>query len=106
LEEKNKMDLLEQRLNELWLRKTTPSNHLEPEPEPEPLTHVMGVTFREPVTISGAMLMPGRYLFQLPDPRVRPHHVEIFNEDQTKLVANVLLGGRHLSDGYWEAIAA
>jgi hypothetical protein len=98
------MDLLEQRLTDLWLRHTTPSN--TPDPEPEQFPNRMGVTFREPTKISDTMLMPGRYVFQLPDPGTEPHHIEIFDEDQTKLVAKITLEGRKCSDGTWEAITA
>jgi len=95
------MDPLEQRLNNLWVRQTTPSNHFEPEPEPEDFPHIMGVTVKEPMKISGTMLMPGRYVFQLPDPGTQPNRVEIFNGDQTQLVANVILGGGHSPRDMW-----
>jgi len=49
----------------------------------------MGVTFREPMNISGTLLMPGRYVFRLLDPRTDRNQVEIFNEDQTKLIARI-----------------
>jgi hypothetical protein len=101
--ERKNMDLLEQRLTNLWLRQTTPSN--TPDPEQEQFPNRMGVTFREPMKISGTMLMPGRYVFQLPDPGTQPNHVEIFNEDQTKLVANITLGGLRFYDGTGEASA-
>ena len=44
--------------------------------------------------ISGTTLMPGRYVFRLLDPGTESDHVEIFNEDQKKLIAKIdpLLG--------------
>ena len=97
------MDLLEQRLTNLWLRHTTPSNHPAPEAEPEQFPNRMGVTFREPTRISDTMLTPGRYVFLLPDPGAEPNHLEIFKDDQTTLVANMTLGALQFSDGTWEA---
>jgi len=97
------MDLLEQRLTNLWLRHTTPSNHPAAEAEPEQIPNRMGVTFKEPTKISDTMLTPGRYVFLLPDPGAEPNHLEIFNDDQTALVANMTLGDLQLSDRTWEA---
>ena len=101
LEEGIHMDPIEQRLNNLWVRQTAPSNHFEPELEPEEFPHIMGVTVKEPMKIYGTMLVPGRYVFQLPDPRTQPNHVEIFNGDQTQLVANVILGVMNSSRDTW-----
>ena len=78
-----------------------PEEPEEPEPEPEDFPHIMGVTVKEPMKISGTMLMPGRYVFQLPDPGTQPNRVEIFNGDQTQLVANVILGGGHSPRDMW-----
>jgi hypothetical protein len=99
------MDPLEQRLNNLWLRHTTPSNHAAAETQPE-LPNRMGVTLREATKISDVMLTPGRYVFQLPDPALHPDHLEIFNDDQTSLVANLTVGASQSSDGTWEADTA
>jgi hypothetical protein len=98
------MNLLEQRLSDLWLRQTTPCHQLEPEQRPFP--NRMGVTFRAPTKISGTMLMPGRYVFELPDPGKKPNHVEIFNGDETKLVAHIMFRDLQSSDGGWEAMSA
>jgi hypothetical protein len=49
----------------------------------------MGVTFIEPMKISGTILLPGRYVFRLLDPGSARNYVEIFNEDQTRLVAEI-----------------
>jgi hypothetical protein len=97
------MDLLEQRLTNLWLRHTTPSNHPAAEAEPERRPNRMGVTLRATTKISDTVLTPGRYVFLLPDPAAEPNHLEIFNDDQTALVANMTLGKPQFSDRTWEA---
>jgi hypothetical protein len=101
-ERRKTMDPLEQRLNNLWLRHTAPSNHVAAETEPEPPNR-MGVTLRAATKISDIMLTPGRYVFQLPDPASHPDHLEIFNDDQTSLIANLTLGALPSSDATWEA---
>jgi hypothetical protein len=97
------MDPLEQRLTNLWLRDTTPSNQPATEVEPERLPNRMGVTFRAPMRISDTVLTPGRYVFLLPDPGAEPNHLNIFNDDQTALVANMTLGDPQFSCRTWEA---
>ena len=97
------MDLLEQRLTNLWLRRTTPSNHPAAEVVPEQFPTRMGVTFRAPTRISDTVLTPGRYVFLLPDPGAEPNHLNIFNDDQTALIANMTLGDPQFSDRTWEA---
>jgi len=81
------MDLLKQRLNHLWLRQATLP--MPPDPEPGKFVKKMGITFREPMFISGKMLLPGRYLFRLVDPVADRDHVEIFSEDRTTLLAEI-----------------
>lgn len=81
------MGLLVQRLTDLWERPSTPPT--PPCPEQDEIPNRMGVTFREPMKISGTVLMPGRYVFRLLDPRAEHNHVEIFNDDQTKLIARI-----------------
>ena len=97
------MDPLEQRLTNLWLRHTTPSNRPAAEAEPERLPSRMGVTFRAPTRISNTVLTPGRYVFLLPDPGAEPNHLNIYNDDQTALVANMTLGDPQFSDRTGEA---
>ena len=91
------MDLLEQRLIYLSQRQTTPSH--PPDAEQEQFPNRMGVTVTEPMEISGTLLMPGRYVFRLPDPDPKSNQVEIFNEDQTKLIATINLGGLRFPTG-------
>lgn len=97
------MDPLEQRLTNLWLRHNTPSNHPAAEAVPERLPNRMGVTLRAPTRISDTVLTPGRYVFLLPNPGAEPNHLNIFNDDQTALVANMTLGDSQFSDQTWEA---
>jgi hypothetical protein len=81
------MGLLMQRLTDLWERPNTPPT--PPCPEQDQIPTRMGVTFREPMNISGTVLMPGRYVFRLLNPSTEPNHFEVFNEDQTKLIARI-----------------
>jgi hypothetical protein len=81
------MDLLQQRLTHLWMRPTTTT--FPPQPEQYVVPNRMGVTFNAPMNISGTTLLPGRYVFRLLDPLTQRNHVEIFNEDRTKLVAEL-----------------
>jgi len=81
------MDLLKQRLTDLWIRQGTPAFPLEAAQTEVPKG--MGLTFRKPTKISGSTLMPGRYIVRSLDGGVQPDHFGIFNEDQTKLVAEI-----------------
>lgn len=81
------MDPLKERLTYLWTRQDAPIFPLESGQSPVPKR--MGLTFIEPMKISGAMLLPGRYVFRLVDPGTERNRVEIFNEDRTKLVAEI-----------------
>ena len=91
------MDPLEQRLIDLSLREAQPS--LPPDQEQEEFPDRMGVTITEPMKISGVALMPGRYVFRLPAAGAESHCVEIFNEDETRLVAKISLGGLRFPTG-------
>jgi hypothetical protein len=46
----------------------------------------MVVTFREAWTISGTVLLPGRYVFRLQDVGTDRNVVEVFKEDSTERV--------------------
>jgi hypothetical protein len=81
------MGLLIQRLTDLWDRPHTPPT--PPCLEQGQISNRMGVTFREPTKISGTVLMPGRYVFRMLAPGTERNDVEIFNEDQTKLIAKI-----------------
>ena len=47
------------------------------------------VSFSAPVAIPGQVLPPGRYVFKLADPQSDRPIVQIFTEDQSKLVATI-----------------
>ena len=79
------MSPLSERLSNLWLRQ--PPTPFVPRAEAEPRTECMVVTLTKPLKVSGTMLWPGRYVFQLLEPEEGRHLVNIFNEDQTRLVA-------------------
>jgi len=81
------MGLLIQRLTDLWERPAAPPVPAFPEQDQSPTK--MGVTFRGPMNISGTVLMPGRYVFRLLNSSTGRSHVEVFNEDQTKLIAKI-----------------
>jgi len=89
------MDILKQRLNQLWLRQTAPAIPVFPVQGQFP--NSMGVTFREPKTISGTMLSPGRYVFRLldagsghsQDSAAEPNRVRFFNDDRSRPIAEL-----------------
>ncbi|MGD0220895.1 MAG: hypothetical protein ABSF71_01045 [Terriglobia bacterium] len=81
------MDPLKERLTHLWMRQDTPVFPLETGQGQVPKR--MGLTFLEPMKISGSTLLPGRYVFRLVEPGTERNRVEIFNEDQTRLVAEI-----------------
>jgi hypothetical protein len=91
------MDPLEERLTDLWHRQAKPS--LPPDSELEDSHDRMGVTVTEPMKISGTVLMPGHYVLRLPGPDVKPGQVEIFNEDETRLIATITCGGLQFPTG-------
>jgi len=47
------------------------------------------VTFNAPVQIPNQVLSPGTYVFKLADSQSNRHTVQIFTEDQSKLVATI-----------------
>ena len=81
------MSNLKRRLTNLWRRQTTAPNHSRPWPGQSP--DRIFVTLREPTKISGAVLLPGRYAFRPLDPGAEHTPVQIFSEDQMRLVATV-----------------
>jgi hypothetical protein len=48
------------------------------------------ITISQPVAVEGATLPAGRYLLRLPDSSSNPHVVDIFNVEETRLIATVL----------------
>ena len=79
------MSLLKRRLTNLWRHQTTTAIPLPP--GPSQFTHRMVVTFREPMKISGTVLLPGRYVFRLLDLGTHRNVAQDFKEDSTELVA-------------------
>jgi hypothetical protein len=79
------MNLVKRRLTTLWLRQTrTP---FSPRAKADQPTARMFVTVREPLQIPGMVLSPGTYLLRPLDPGSDCNLFQIFNEDQTELVA-------------------
>jgi len=48
------------------------------------------VTFSSPVQIPGQVLPPGSYVFKLAESQTDRHIVQIFNEDQTQIIATIV----------------
>jgi hypothetical protein len=80
------MSILKRRLTNLWRRQTTTP---PPQPWPCQFPDRIFVTIGEPTKISGTVLLPGRYAFRPLDPGTERTPVQIFNEDQTRLVATL-----------------
>ena len=79
------MSIVKRRLTNLWRRRTTTPN--PPRPWPGQFPDRMFVTISEPMKISGTVLLPGAYAFRPLDTGADRPLVQIFNEDQTRLVA-------------------
>ena len=48
------------------------------------------LTVNETITIPGALLTPGRYVFKLLDSQSDRHIVQVFNEDETFVIATII----------------
>lgn len=48
------------------------------------------ITINEPMQIPGATLTPGKYVFKLMDSSSNRHIVQVFNEDETKVINTIL----------------
>jgi hypothetical protein len=79
------MSIVKRRLTRLWRRETTAPN--PPRPWPGQFPDRIFVTISEPMKISGTVLLPGTYAFRPLDTGAERPLVQIFNEDQTRLVA-------------------
>ena len=79
------MSFLKRRLTNLWRHQATTPD--PPRPGPPQFPDGIVVTIREPMKIPGTVLSSGRYVFRLPHPEAERDLVQIFNEDQTRLVA-------------------
>jgi hypothetical protein len=74
-------------LTDIWRREieeltTSPSRATQPPDR-------MFVTIRAPMSISGMVLLPGRYAFRPLDSGIPCSPIQIFNEDEARLVATV-----------------
>jgi hypothetical protein len=70
------------------------------------------ITINNPMQIPGAVLNPGKYVFKLADSASNRHIVQVFNEDESNIIATVLaIPNYHLKPsgdsefGFWEAPA-
>ena len=82
------MITLKRRLTDLWQRQGARPD--SPQSWPDQLDeHKMVVTIREPMKLTGMVLVPGKYAFRMLDPGVEPNLVQIFNEDQTRLLGTL-----------------
>lgn len=81
------MDSLKQRLTDLWERENPAPG--APSPREGELSDGMVVTISEPMKLSGTVLSPGKYAFRMTDPGAGHNFVQIFNEDQTQLMATL-----------------
>jgi hypothetical protein len=81
------MSILKRRLIRLWDRQSTAPTipHLWPRPFPKQIS----VTLGGPTTISGTLLLRGRYEFRPLDPGAQRTPIQVFNADQTTLVATL-----------------
>lgn len=79
------MSPLTQRLSNLWLREA-PSRSM-PHTFADQCLEKMVVTLRSPLTISGKVLSPSRYVLQRQEPEAGRDLVKILNADETRLIA-------------------
>lgn len=70
------------------------------------------ITINNPMQIPGAVLSPGKYVFKLADSPSNRHIVQVFNEDESNIIATVLaIPNYQLKPsgdsefGFWEAPA-
>jgi len=80
------MNIVKRRLTSLWRRQTTAPNPPRPWPIQYPDSRML-ITISEPLKISGTLLLPGTYAFRPLDTGADRPLVQLFNEDQTRLVA-------------------
>lgn len=81
------------RLNALWLRQThLPLTALA---RPDQPASRMFVKVDEPLRIGGRALPPGTYVLRLSDASENCNSAQIFNEDQTELIATISTALEH-----------
>ena len=83
-----KMSIVKQRLANLWRRQTIEPNPPRLWPNQYPDSRMV-MTIREPMKISGTMLLPGRYACRPLNLGTQHSLVQIFNEDLTRLVVTL-----------------
>lgn len=81
------MSLLKQRLIHLWSHEAAAPN--PPHPRPILYPDRIFLTIGEPLKMRETVLLPGRYAFRPLDPEAERTPVQIFNEDQTTLLATL-----------------
>ena len=81
------MSLLKRRLIHLWSQQTTAPK--PPRPCPTLYPDRIFLTVGESLKIRETVLLPGRYVFRPVDPGAERTPVQIFNENQTTLVATL-----------------
>jgi len=81
------MNILKRRLTHLWSRQTSRPN--PPHSWPRQFPDRTFVTIGEPMKISGTVLLPGRYAFRPLGPEGERTLFQIFNGDQTRLLATL-----------------
>lgn len=84
---------LKQRLGNLWLRQTRRLSR--PRAMADQNTDRIHVALKEPLCIAGTVLPPGKYLFWLLDPEADRSVVQVFDEDQARLVATFMSAADH-----------
>ncbi len=81
------------RLNALWLRQTHLPATLPA--RPDQLAARMFVKVTEPLRIGRSALPPGTYVLRLSDAGENSNSAQIFNEDQTELIATISTALEH-----------
>ncbi len=80
-------------LTYFWLRQTRRPSR--PGAMAEQYTDRIHVALKEPLCIPGMVLPPGKYLFRLLDPEAGRSVVQVFDEDQARLVATFMTAADH-----------
>ena len=84
------MNLVKRRLEALWLNQTRTSLSLGDNADPYPPG--MLIRLREPLQIPGKVLPPGDYVLRSPQGRADCTLAQVFNKDQTEVVATIRFG--------------
>jgi len=87
------MSLVKRRLSTLWLRQ--PGTPFSLCAKADQKTTRMFVHLREPLRMPGTVLAPGRYVLRPLHEGADCNFVQIFNEDQTEMVATLTTVSDH-----------